>query len=353
MNRIVSTLPVALALLLFAALPAHARTVYDVEIIVFENVDVPADPGERWRPDVVIPRFDRTVDFARDDHPLDAEPLTTEDNIGDTFGMADGDHDAEPGRAPIGAAMLMDPPDGFVRFDTDEYRLVDMRNRLTRSPRYRVLRHMGWQQPALDPDEALSLRVRAGEPMTVRVPVVDVGRLAQPVRIEEILAQATREASADRQEGAIGTTEGNGAEADVDAANGLSDAERELLQHTGLLPRTREVSVYPLDGTVRIEVRRYLHVHTDLYFTVPVDFGDAAIQSVDADTSAAAGDEESGTAVAGTALTRDIATRPDGQPVLSYPFRQHRRMRSREVHYIDHPVISMIVLVTPRESGES
>lgn len=349
MTRVVALSPVLFVLLLLAALPAHARTTYDVEIIVFENVDVPADQRERWRPDVVIPRFDRTVDFARDDQPLDSEPLTTEDNIGATYGSAGSENDGEPGRAPISAAMLMDPPDGFARFDTDDYRLADMRNSLTRSPRYRVLRHMGWRQPALEPDEALSLRVRAGEPMTVRVPVSDVGRLAQPVRIEEILAEATSGSREDE----VDANDDAAAEADVGVANGLSGAERELLQHAGLLPRTREVSVYPLDGTVRIEVRRYLHVHTDLYLTAPVDFGDAAIRSVDADTSAAAGDDDSGTAVAGTALTRDISTLTDGQPVLSYPFRQHRRMRSREVHYIDHPIISMIVLVTPRESDDS
>jgi hypothetical protein len=34
-------------------------------------------------------------------------------------------------------------------------------------------------------------------------------------------------------------------------------------------------------------------------------------------------------------------------PYESYPVKFERRMRSREVHYIDHPLVGMIVLATP------
>ena len=32
-----------------------------------------------------------------------------------------------------------------------------------------------------------------------------------------------------------------------------------------------------------------------------------------------------------------------------YPVQTHRRMRSKEIHYIDHPLIGILVLATPFE----
>ncbi|MDH3450858.1 MAG: peptidoglycan binding protein CsiV, partial [Gammaproteobacteria bacterium] len=37
----------------------------------------------------------------------------------------------------------------------------------------------------------------------------------------------------------------------------------------------------------------------------------------------------------------------------SYPVRYHRRMRSSELHYIDHPLVGILILVTPVEVDAS
>lgn len=300
----------ALLCLLVVALPAHARTTYDVEIIVFENVDVPADPGERWRPEVVLPRFDRVTSLDGDD-------------------------------AEAGTAFLRELPEDFIRLDDDELRLKDKRRRLDDSSRYRVLRHIAWQQPGLDPEEAVAVRVRAGEPFEVDVPIRDAGPFGQPLHIDEILLQ--------------------GLTPDIDAANGVNgtgtsafggdddEAMAEPLDAPTFLPRTRRLTVYPLDGSIRILVRRYLHAHTDLYFTAPVEWQEvpaSAMSGGDAPVDADGDDA----AIVGTALSADISRDLDGQPLLSFPVHQQRRMRSRELHYLDHPVVGVLVLVTPRES---
>jgi hypothetical protein len=59
-----------------------------------------------------------------------------------------------------------------------------------------------------------------------------------------------------------------------------------------------------LDGTVKVTLSRYLHVYSDFMF------------------------EGAGV----------------GQPVR---VRDHRRMRSRELHYIDHPLFGILVQITP------
>lgn len=71
-----------------------------------------------------------------------------------------------------------------------------------------------------------------------------------------------------------------------------------------------------INGTIQLYRARYLHLETDLYHY------------------------------------REI---PSDSPTQATTFRMQgsRRMRSRELHYIDHPLIGVLVLVTPYEPLES
>ncbi len=76
------------------------------------------------------------------------------------------------------------------------------------------------------------------------------------------------------------------------------------------------VPLRELDGTVTISLGRYLHVHTDLVYRQP-----------DPESPAAA---------------------DDGTPVLiNAPVIQERRMRSGELHYLDHPFLGILVKINP------
>lgn len=288
----------AVLALAFISAPAHARTMYDVEIIVFENLDVPADNSERWQPEVTLPLFDRTAAFEPDD--------------------------------PVGGRFVDELPEQFGRLTEDEYRLRSQRKRLDDSRRYRVLRHEAWRQPAFEADEAVSLRIREGEPIAVDIPIRTIGPYGDAMHIDEILRQAAGDAE--------------------QSAGGYDDADWRSI---GPMSERRRVRVYPLDGTVRIVVRRYLHVHTNLYFTTPVTWAGQAGDFIQADgvidDANGNGGQDDETAVAGSARATEVALGPDGEPMLSYPFRQQRRMRSGELHYLDNPVIGMLVLVTPRD----
>ncbi len=285
-------LPLLLGLLLMLG-SAHAD--YEVELILFEHVGAVERPGERWHPDITIPRLGNAVDLEPDDTLL--------------------------------GSLVRELPSGFERIDSDDFRLHNESRRLTNSRSYRVLRHVAWRQPATEPAEAVSLRLRAGEPMTIDVPTREPGPLGQPIRIEEILAQAM---AADTPKVLL-------PELDEDGA-------------LRVLPSTRRFTLYPLDGTVRVEVRRYLHIHTDLYYTAPVDWTEAPDEYLRArpTTRLRGGADDNGEA-SDRPLIDAAATGRDGRPVLSFPVQQHRRMRSGELHYIDHPVIGILVLASRTE----
>lgn len=287
--RLTPALPALLALCL--AVPAAAQsTRYDVEIIVFEHLEADASGSERWRPEVVVPQIADAAAF---------EP--------------DGPR----------AERLQQLPEGFERLSPEQAQLGDAVKKLNDSRRYRVLRHSIWRQPALERDQAVALRFAAGEPMTLEIPAS-----AYP---------APPEASTDE---VAGTSDSNSSE----MSGGIYRFEQSIGE--GILgPRLREAEVLPLDGTIKLVVSRYLHLHADLYFTTDVHWRDGK----DAGSAPASAHIE---AAASTESQTHVTRGPNGRPLLSYAFQQQRRMRSGELHYLDHPVVGLLVKVTPYEPGQ-
>ncbi len=74
-----------------------------------------------------------------------------------------------------------------------------------------------------------------------------------------------------------------------------------------------------LDGTVTVALNQYLHVHAELVLRKLVD---KPASSVDHRPKAA-------------------------RSLYQYHIQQRRRMRSRQLHYFDHPLLGMLVQITP------
>ncbi len=80
----------------------------------------------------------------------------------------------------------------------------------------------------------------------------------------------------------------------------------------------RDSKVFELDGTINVVITRYVHFYSDLVYRLP--------RKIPPDIS--------------DALNR-------GQALVDYSVRSHRRMRSRELHYIDHPLVGILIEATP------
>ena len=77
-----------------------------------------------------------------------------------------------------------------------------------------------------------------------------------------------------------------------------------------------------IHGTIKVVLARYLHFYTDLVYQQPR--------------------EE-------TSPLWDI----EGlEPYKEYPIKFHRRMRSKELHYLDHPMIGILIKAMPVEKPE-
>ncbi len=84
-----------------------------------------------------------------------------------------------------------------------------------------------------------------------------------------------------------------------------------------------------IEGTLRLSLARYLHLDSDLVYT-------KSFTRTITPAPAPAGSPQTA-----AALPQQITS--------SYRFRLHesRRMRSKDLHYIDHPMFGMLVKVTP------
>ncbi|GAB6040090.1 CsiV family protein [Endothiovibrio diazotrophicus] len=84
-----------------------------------------------------------------------------------------------------------------------------------------------------------------------------------------------------------------------------------------------------LEGAARVYVGKYLHLELDLLLH-----------------------RNRKQAPIGTATAAEASLDP-GRPLMeTIRIRNHRRMRSRELHYLDHPVVGALVIATPVNPGQ-
>lgn len=72
-----------------------------------------------------------------------------------------------------------------------------------------------------------------------------------------------------------------------------------------------------LQGTLKLILGRYLHLHTDLLYKRPKQSNDSTSATL------------------------------NGRRYNEFEIKSQRKMRSNELHYIDHPLIGILVLVSP------
>lgn len=197
----------------------------------------------------------------------------------------------DPGRPDLGmASEPLEPQPGVLlpltRLEPNPGRLQGSFDALRRSSRYQPLGYWTWIQPGFERGSELPVRISLG---------------------------------ADPLPGA--DSEG----ATVDAA-GFPVLGSAADAPDAVAPLRR-----PLDGLVALGLQRYLYVSLDLVYA-PEGLAPAL-------QPAARGSADDAALAGGLAPPAEF---------LGFRLRETRRLRSRELHYFDHPLFGVILLVTPR-----
>ena len=205
---------------------------YDVEIVIFENVNT-SKGNETWPEDAATESLVEAIDFA---------------NI----------------QSSEKAATM-----GFKALDSnDNSPLKDIVEQLSNSSRYHILSHMNWRQPGLATEHAVPITIKGG--INYSTTFATVGANDSTTKTTEPLGQ-----------------------------NNLQQ----------------------LEGTIRIDLARYLHLHADLIYRAPTEINQPVV-------------------------TKDAELTLKTTTVLQeYHFKEHRRMRSKRLHYLDHPKIGLLAYI--------
>ncbi|HKK05756.1 MAG TPA: CsiV family protein [Gammaproteobacteria bacterium] len=271
-----------------ASAPARADEpqFYDVELIVFKNIDPSVMDAERWPTEPKLPAPSRF---------LALNSLIS------------------------GATASMGPPyQSYTALPASDLQLGGAVKKLEDSRRYRVLLHTGWREPAADEKAALpvwiDLTIPSGDPDSPPPPISSNSGATAPAA-------------------AVPTTAPN-----------LSAGT------TAPGPGAPVNQPPQLEGTVQFYVSRYMHFEVHLAYltsraTPPPAADGAPSGSEPATAQPAPMTLPSDTSVPSTTAPNASAA-PARTPVV-FQLDEERRVRSGELHYFDHPGFGVLVQVTP------
>ncbi len=140
--------------LIFSVSTVHAEDVwYQVEVIVFENLQADAD-GESWPVTPGYPDTDLAVDiYAEEPDIALQEPLPTATPVVDP--ALETVVDAQSGTAPA----AVEAPVTYRQLAPEQLRIANIFSRMKRSANYRPLLHLAWYQSGEEEVSSQSVRV--------------------------------------------------------------------------------------------------------------------------------------------------------------------------------------------------
>ncbi|WP_455223315.1 CsiV family protein [Kaarinaea lacus] len=275
---------------------------YQIEVIIFANQNYLGMSSETW-PENSELQYDEIIDLR---HPEDAK-------------LSDPSRQSKLPNFNPGANPAMPVP--YQLLDKSELQLVPIAKKLSASQNYQVIMHIAWRQPTVDPDKAIPVYVYEG---------IDLPASAQ--------LNAARQSQKAAQQG--GSRFSNVA---------VGDFTYDSSQYGQLLPVTEaDINMGPVlnpfSGTLKLGVSRYLHVAADLNYRVPI----LKEEVVTVDPMASTMDTRFGMQQTSAGEAPQTTTRKR-QVLQTFHMYETRRMRSKEIHYLDHPMFGVITRVIPYE----
>ncbi len=246
---------------------------YDVELVIFKNIKAPKSR------EFVLP----VSSPSRDENMLDLSSASS-----------------------VAAAAEL----GYTVLPNDDYRLLEVVERLVESPRYEMLLHVAWRQPGLDREQAMPVWFRGGRVYGSEYASIDD-------RID-LLDKTAKSVPGDP-------------ETETSFSFDKQTLEALELQQLAQQSARPQRGLYEFEGKITIALGRYLHAYTDLVFRRPR-------LTVDPVTDNQAQQEYL------------LARAADTRILNNHRLKEHRRMRSKTLHYLDNPEFALLILITPYEA---
>jgi hypothetical protein len=357
-----------LPLLLLAVLPAVAQEepgeqgelLYRVEVIMFANRDPEAAASEAWlpEPELAYPPHWQTLGSGDARRPADREYrlLRVEDTVPEIFDLfwdrsVDelwAEYRLKRLTPPETAPHPLDVPGTMIRLPAEQRELNTQRRRIDDSAGLDVLFHESWLQRMRSEDESLPILIdtpqRFGDFPEIQGSILlYIGRY---LHIATNLWLNTDGRYLDAPESW-----------QMPAPPLPPDPTEPPLQpfRVDPAPDWLKSKPYPVRGQQNTHNRRGQVEAIPVAATVPqqAPAGEIAREADETEAIPAGDAGAPGRAVSGWLLTSALTHSPE--PAADYEFRhavvirQQRRMRSNELHYIDHPMLGIVIKITRHE----
>ncbi|MGF1700750.1 peptidoglycan binding protein CsiV [Photobacterium makurazakiensis] len=270
-------------LLLAISWPSFAARQFDIEVIMFKRNIAPEQVNESW--------------------PDQQKPINLKGTI--SFG--------DSARLKAKGISLMSPSD---------YQLNPQYSKLKGHAGFTPLAHFGWRQGDLSRAAAPKFYLTAGKDFS-----------------DKYLPDGTSKAEQQRRDIEAGT-DGIVITADNQPSTTSFD-EEELGSDTQNLNEAQDKPLYELEGMIRVYVQHYLFTDINVDLREPgrreVIVGTESLENIDpllADNNVQVGHLQ--------AVNNKVEVE---EYLKSYRFDQQRQMRSGETHYIDHPLMGMVIQI--------
>jgi hypothetical protein len=202
--------------------------------------------------------------------------------------------------------------EGYELLPAAELRLLDVVARLVESSRYELLLHVAWRQPGLELAKVLPVWIKGG-----RIYGNEYTSIDNQIELLESAPQMDGSQSNEDQTFAFDE-------------QSLEALELQLLEQQS---KNQHQGLYELEGKITIALSRYLHTYTDLVLRRPRLTADPQLRNAAQDSYLA-------------------AYSADTRILNNHSLKEHRRMRSKTLHYLDNPEFSLLILITPYEVPE-
>ncbi len=216
----------------------------------------------------------------------------------------------------------------FSTINKSDYRLTVTANKLKNSPKYDLLLHVGWQQPAFRAKDKSAVYLHDGpEPVSKLLSSIEQENVGETKRITEFGERGIHELITEESENTVGTR------------NNLGFSEPDLRRYF---------------GTFKLTLSRFLHIDIDMIYRGLRD--SSALRPIDIQTNiqtdiqkkiAENVNDEFQTSFnsASNFNNSDFDNIRLSTP-LNYRLLTSRRVKPDEIHFFDHPKFGLITMVT-------
>lgn len=315
------------------------RYIFSLLVIASMSFSTQASAADRWF-EVELLVFKRNVDVQDISEQLDQNNVYLKQRerlevfkakqVTDCLANKPCLHEKNP--VQIGNSEIVRSGHRLQRLDASHLQLSKQREKLSRHQLFDPIMHVAWRMPVQNKQKALPIHLFAGENYALA--------LHKEALIEQDKNPEIAQKSVNTQLDGVNTTGVN------TETNSIDTTKLDVL---AALQKPQSIQdLYEIDGNLLIYVERYLFVDSQLIVRTETEKEISSVQSVLAGTDLELEDSEVTDETAAEVVAQELIVQETVETetvVTETLFDQNRRLRSEEIHYLDHPLFGIIIQI--------